>query len=164
MKQVMKITSFGVEKISVSTHALNNISFLKNISHKIGRQSLSVTINIKKIDDQYSIFSHNGKKKYEGLLLDFIYQIKDIVGEIVINDIDKDGTMNGINTEIVEIINHHISVPLIIIGGAGSINHVREVIEKNHIIGVGCASLFVFKGKNKAVLINYPKDQIFRNL
>ena len=62
-------------------------------------------------------------------MLDFIYQIKDIVGEIVINDIDKDGTMNGINTEIVQIINHHISVPLIIIGGAGSINHVREVIE-----------------------------------
>ena len=83
------------------------------------------------------------------------------VGEVVINSIDNDGMMKGYDLKLVEIIREVINLPLTVLGGAGTIQDIKQLINKHKIIGAAAGSLFVFKGKYKAVLINYPtRDEI----
>jgi cyclase len=77
-------------------------------------------------------------------------------GELVINSIDNDGLMQGYDTRLISKVRESISIPLTVLGGAGSVNHLRSVIDEFGTIGVAAGSLFVFKGIYKAVLINYP--------
>lgn len=85
-------------------------------------------------------------------------------GEIVIKSIDEDGMMKGYDMDIINKIRNVVSIPLTVLGGAGSLDDVGNVIQQHGIIGAAAGSLFVFKGKYKAVLINYPnrkeKEQI----
>ena len=81
------------------------------------------------------------------------------IGEIVINSIDNDGVMQGYNLPLIENIREKCSMPITVIGGAGSLDDIHEAINKYKTIGVAAGSLFVFKGTYKAVLINYPKPE-----
>ena len=87
-------------------------------------------------------------------------------GEIVINSIDNDGLMKGYDLVIVEKIRESINVPLTVLGGAGSLHDIGQLINKYGVIGAAAGSLFVFKGVYRAVLINYPnreeKDALIR--
>ena len=78
------------------------------------------------------------------------------IGEIVINSIDNDGMMQGYDYELVDKIKSIIKVPLTILGGAGSLEYIKKLFDQFGIIGASAGSLFVFKGKYRAVLINYP--------
>jgi len=80
-------------------------------------------------------------------------------GEIVINSIDNDGIMKGYDLALVEKIRESISVQLTILGGAGSLHDIGQVIKKYGVIGAAAGSLFVFKGVYRAVLINYPNRE-----
>jgi len=77
-------------------------------------------------------------------------------GEIIINSIDKDGVMEGYDQSLINRIRSMISIPLTVLGGASSLDDIGEVINQHGIIGMAAGSLFVFKGKFRAVLINYP--------
>ena len=87
-------------------------------------------------------------------------------GEIVINSIDQDGVMKGYDLNLIDKIAEVISIPLTVLGGAGTLSDIEKVIDKHGVIGVAAGSLFVFKGPYKAVLINYPtqkeKNTIFK--
>jgi cyclase len=158
-EQAKKIISLGVEKIALSNSALNNIKLCKEIGSIIGNQSVVVIIDVKKkkIFGGYDIYTHNGTKKSKWKLENFVQKLEEIgIGEIVINSIDNDGTMAGYDISLVEIIRKKCSMPLTILGGAGSLNDIKNLISKFKIIGASAGSLFVFKGKYRAVLINYP--------
>jgi cyclase len=87
-------------------------------------------------------------------------------GEIIINSIDQDGVMKGYDLNMIDKIAETVSIPLTVLGGAGSLSDIEKVIDKHGVIGVAAGSLFVFKGHYKAVLINYPtkveKNKIFK--
>jgi imidazole glycerol-phosphate synthase subunit HisF len=99
----------------------------------------------------------NGKEKSSFKLQSFIEKLNSIgVGEVVINSIDKDGTMTGYDLNLVQLVRDHTDFPMTVLGGVGSIEDIRTIIAKFKIIGAAAGSLFVFKGKYRAVLINYP--------
>ena len=77
-------------------------------------------------------------------------------GEILLNSIDRDGTMIGYDIELIEHIYQSIDVPITVLGGAGSLDDIKKLYERFGFVGAAAGSLFVFKGKFKAVLINYP--------
>ena len=77
----------------------------------------------------------------------------------MINSIDNDGTMQGYDTYLVENVRKKCSMPITVMGGAGTLNHIKKLISKFKIIGAAAGSLFVFKGKYRAVLISYPNRQ-----
>lgn len=77
-------------------------------------------------------------------------------GEIVINSIDKDGQMKGYDLDLIDKVREKITLPMTVLGGAGSLNDIEKIIDRHGVIGVAAGSLFVFKGPYKAVLINYP--------
>ncbi len=150
----------GIEKISISTSAINNIDFINQLSNKIGMQSVSVTLDYKKINNDYIIFTSNGKVNTQKNLFDFIEIIKDSIGELTINDIDRDGTMIGPDYNLIEKVYSQLKIPLVVMGGFGTIDEISLLFNKYNQIGAACGSLFVFKGKNRAVLINYPRKEI----
>ena len=91
---------------------------------------------------------------------DFIAKLEEIgIGEIVINSIDNDGLMQGYDLSLIENIRKKCSMPITALGGASSLQNIKDLIKKFKIIGAAAGSLFVFKGKYRAVLINYPNRQ-----
>lgn len=85
-------------------------------------------------------------------------------GEIVINSIDNDGVMKGYDLELIHKIKSQVTVPVTALGGAGSFDDITQLISREQIIGAGAGSLFVFKGKYRAVLISYPSNDEKKNL
>lgn len=162
VSQAQKIINLGAEKVALSSAAIKDITLLSKIGAVVGIQSVVVVLDVKKkgLFGGYEIYIHNGKKATGIKLKDFLSKLNRIgVGEIVINSIDKDGKMEGFDLSLIEVVREATEVPITILGGAGSLEDIRNVISKYKIIGVSAGSLFVFRGKYKAVLINYPGKQ-----
>jgi len=156
--QVKKIFSLGVEKIAISSIAIKNPQIISEFSSMVGSQSVVVILDIKKnIFGKYQIYINNGNILININLEEFISNLENLgAGEIVLNSIDNDGTMNGYDFNLVTQIRKITTLPITILGGAGSIEDIGALIKKFGIIGSAAGSLFVFKGIYKAVLINYP--------
>jgi imidazole glycerol-phosphate synthase subunit HisF len=157
-EQAQKIFTLGVEKIAISSIVIENPEIITEIANVVGNQSVVVVLDVKKkLFGGYEIHTHNGTKKTGIDPLKFVEKIEKLgAGEIVINSIDNDGSMKGFDLKLIDLVRNKISLPLTVLGGAGSMNDIGEVISKHGIIGVAAGSQFVFKGKYRAVLINYP--------
>jgi cyclase len=164
VEQAKKIIELGAEKLAISSSAINNPDLIKAIGIAVGVQSVVVVIDVRKRNllsgGGYEIYTHNGKIKAKIKLKDFINQLNEIgVGEIVINSIDNDGCMKGYDLTLISMIRDLTNFPITALGGAGTLEDIKDLISKFKIIGVSAGSLFVFKGKYKAVLINYPNRE-----
>jgi len=157
-EQADKIFSLGIEKISISAAAIENPGLVNEISSMVGSQSVVVVLDIKKnLFGRYEIVTHNATIKTKNKLEDTINDlIERGIGELVINSVDNDGVMKGYDFSLLDRVYGASSVPLTVLGGAGSVSDIYSVIERYKIVGVAAGSLFVFKGKFKAVLIDYP--------
>jgi cyclase len=169
--QFEKIISLGVEKVAVSAAAVETPKLISGAASRIGSQSVVVVIDIKKTGllRRYEVVTHNGTFRTGLNPVDFARCVADLgAGEIIVNSVDCDGEMKGYDLELVEIIRQAIKLPLTVLGGAGSLGDIKELINRYSIIGAAAGSLFVFKGKYRAVLINYPnsaeKEDLFRQL
>lgn len=166
--QAQKIFGLGIEKIALSSAVIQNPHLVTLIANRVGSQSVIVVLDVKKrLLGGYEIYIHNGKKSTGINPVKFVKELEQFgAGEIIINSIDQDGVMNGYDFNLIEIIVESVSIPLTVLGGAGSLNDIEKVIDKYGLIGVAAGSLFVFKGPYKAVLINYPsqiqKNKIFK--
>ncbi len=170
VEQAQKIFSLGVEKIALSSAVIQTPNLVTQIANRVGSQSVIVVLDIKKkLLGGYEIYTHNGKKSTGINPIKFAKELEALgAGEIIINSIDQDGVMKGYDLNLIDKIAETISIPLTVLGGAGSLADIEKVIEKNGVIGVAAGSLFVFKGPYKAVLINYPnheeKNNLFKSL
>jgi cyclase len=172
-EQASRIIDMGVEKVSISAAAVSNPSLLTDIARAIGRQSVVAVIDVRKraglLSKGYEVCTHNGRQnhKVDPLVLAKTFQDAG-AGEIVINSVDRDGTMAGYDLALALQVRHVIRVPLTVLGGAGSLEDIGALIRECGVVGAAAGSLFVFKGKYRAVLINYPslsqKDQLFAEL
>jgi cyclase len=161
IEQAKRIIELGAEKVALSTAAIKNPKLLAEIGFAVGTQSVVVVIDVKKkgilSGGGYDVYIKNGKEKTGIKLKEFIQELNKIgIGEIVINSIDKDGTMSGYDLSLISIVRELTDFPMTVLGGAGSLEEIKSLIQKFKIIGVAAGSLFVFKGKYRAVLINYP--------
>ena len=160
-EQADRIINLGVEKVAISSAAFDDPDLITRISKRVGRQSVVVVIDVKKtLLGGYAAYIHNGKKKTKANPFEFakLAEAKG-AGELVVNSIDRDGTMSGYDLKLISKMRDAIDLPMTCLGGAGSLNDIQEVINEHKVIGVAAGSLFVFKGKYRAVLINYPSKQ-----
>ena len=157
-EQAQRIFALGVEKVAISAAAISDPSLITKIAEQVGSQSVVIVLDIKKkLLGGYEVYTHNGKKPTGKNPVEFARECEVLgAGEIVINSIDNDGVMNGYDVSLVEKVRKAITLPLTVLGGAGSLQHIGQLINKFGIIGAAAGSLFVFKGIYKAVLINYP--------
>lgn len=159
VEQVKRILGLGVEKVAISSAAMTNSDIIKVISEQVGSQSVVVVIDAKKklFSKSYDCYINNGKVKVNYSASEFAKIAQDMgAGEIMINSIDNDGEMQGYDMALISSLNSVLRIPLTVLGGAGSLEHLIEIRKNEGIVGLAAGSLFVFKGKYRAVLINYP--------
>lgn len=163
VEQAKKIVALGVEKVAISSAAVENPKIIEKIANEIGRQSVVVILDIKKkrLMRTFEVWTHNATKNSKRSVQDLIEQVQSLgAGEVVLNFIDRDGSMDGYDIDVIEEIKRISRVPLTAIGGAGSLSDMGDVVEKCGLVGLAAGSLFVFKGPYKAVLISYPSDNL----
>jgi imidazole glycerol-phosphate synthase subunit HisF len=159
VEEAKKIINLGAEKVALSSAAIENFTIIFQIGQAVGIQSVVVVLDVKKKDllGDYEIFIHNGKKATGIKVKEFVQRLDKIgVGEIVINSIDRDGKMDGYDFSLIDMVRELTEVPITVLGGAGSIDDIKAAISRYKVIGAAAGSLFVFKGKYRAVLISYP--------
>jgi len=160
LEQAKKIIGLGVEKLAISSAALNDSKIINEIVNEVGSQSVSVVLDVrKKLFGDYEVYTHNGKKRLKTNPFDLIPEIENLgAGEIIVNSIDQDGKMKGYDLNLAKRIRETVNIQLSILGGAGNLDDIRDLIKECGIIGAIAGSLFIYKGRLKAVLINYPSS------
>lgn len=160
----INIISLGFEKIMLSSAALFNQSLLEGIAKAIGKQSIVVVLDYKMagIIKRPYVFTHNGKRNTKKTLSEVINWLKETesVGEIVVNSIENDGTGRGYDLKTLKTVNENWGGPLIALGGCGSYEDINNLTRDFPMVAAGAASTFVFKGKYRAVLINYLERKL----
>lgn len=156
---VERIISLGVEKVAMSSSAINNLELVAQAAKVVGRQSIVVVMDVKLSgkSGRYELWTHNGRRPTGLCAVEFAKKAEHFdAGEVVINAIDRDGTMKGYDIDLISKVRESISMPITVLGGAGSLKDISALIQSFGIIGAAAGSLFVFKGIYRAVLINYP--------
>lgn len=163
-EQAARIVDMGVEKVAVSAAAIANPSLITEMAAAVGKQSVVVVLDVRKrtglFAKGYEVCTHNGKTVHKLDPFVLAKQLQDAgAGEVVINSVDRDGFMQGYDLGLAAQFKQAMKVPVTFMGGAGSLDHLGELISSLGVVGVAAGSLFVFKGKYRAVLINYPTPE-----
>ena len=158
MEQAQRLFNSGIEKICLQTSVLDDLSLVKNLSDKWGSSSILVSVDVKRnwLGQPKLYSAATGKtldKKWQDYMLD---AVKAGAGEIVLNAVDKDGTMKGMDIELIKEAAKILSVPLVAVGGAGSLADIKAAVDAG-ANAVSAGAFFVFQGPHRAVLITYPK-------
>jgi cyclase len=163
LDKAKKIFDLGVEKVILNSAAINNPELISKIVGIYGSQAVVVSIDVKLsyLRNKYSIFSHSGKRRTKLDLLSWVQRCESLgAGEILLNSIDRDGTWEGYDLDLFNIIQKQINIPLIGCGGAKDIDNVAKLIKETRCSGAGVGSMVVFQKKDKGVLINFPNPKI----
>ncbi len=167
--QAKRIISLGVEKVAISSAAVEHPELITQIADEIGRQSVVVVLDVKKrlFSKDYDVFTKNARTNTKRSVFDLAAEAQKLgAGELIINSIDLDGEMKGYDLALAERIRQNVKIPITILGGAGALSDIEALIRACGVIGAAAGSLFVFKGVYKAVLINYPtltqRDELIR--
>jgi len=159
IKQIEHLLSFGIEKISLNSILFEDKNFhiFQDAIKFFGSQSISICVDIKKIDGKYYSCNKNFEKQ-----IDLENHLRNLQlynpGEIIIHSIDREGHMNGYDETLIDSIIKYIEVPLTILGGASSIDDIIKLSKNYKISGYSCGSIFCFKQKRGTVLLNYFKN------
>lgn len=159
--QAKRIIGLGVEKIAVSSAAVDNPQIVSQIAKEIGSQSVVVVFDVRKgqTPNDYQVWTYNGQKNTAKSLADVVGQAEAMgAGEILVNSIEDDGVMKGYDLALARIVRESTRLPMTMLGGAGSLADIAKLIQSCGVIGAAAGSLFVFKGARRAVLINYPSQ------
>lgn len=165
--QVQRLVSLGVEKVAMSAAAISRPDLISEAATQVGSQSVVVVLDVRRAGDRWEVFTHNGSRATKLDPVQFAAKVESLgAGEVVVNSIDRDGVMKGYDLDLVARVRDAVRLPLTILGGAGSLKDVGDLIRRFGLIGAAAGSLFVFKGVYKAVLITYPsradKDELCR--
>lgn len=158
MKDVRELFCAGVEKVVVNTYAVENPEFLSEIVKEYGAQAVVVSIDAKKEKNgKYQVYTEGGTKPTGLDPVSWAMEVEKFgAGEIIINSIDRDGTMAGYDIELVKSVADAVQIPVVACGGAGSVKDLEKAIKKGHASAAGAGAMFVFYGERRAVLINFP--------
>ncbi len=134
----------GADKVSINSSALANPQLIREGAKKFGSQCIVVSIDAKRIaPDTWRVFSHGGRKDTGLDALEWAKQAVALgAGEIVLNSIDGDGTKKGFDLVITRRVSESVGVPVVASGGAGSLEHMAEVLIEGHADAVLAASIF----------------------
>ena len=166
VKDIKEVVAAGVEKVSLNTIAVQDPEFVRTASKAFGSSTIVVCIDYRKnVFGKAAVTFMAGQNRSKYTPLNFARLMEEMgAGEIVLNSIDRDGTLSGYDLDLLSEITAAVSIPVIALGGAGNIQHFEQAIAKSRVSAVAAGSMFVFKGVHKAVLINYPSVSSLNDL
>jgi len=143
--QVKRLLEAGADKITINSAAYTNKNLIEKIANRFGSQCVVGSIDYRKKDGKFICFSHSGNIKTEEEAIDWAKNLEDMgAGEIIINSIEKDGTMEGYDLEVINKITSIVNVPVIASGGAGGFQDMYKAIYESKASAVAAASIFHF--------------------
>jgi len=166
LDQARNIFSIGFEKIVLNTAAHLNKDLITEIAEIYGNQAVIVSIDVKKnLWGKYEVWSHAGKKNIRKNPVDWAVEVEGLgAGEILLTSIDNEGTWSGFDINLVKKVTDAVSIPVIAQGGAGTIDHIAEVVKKGGASAAGIGSMVVYQQKNMGVLVNFPDKTQLENI
>lgn len=164
--QIRSILRVGVEKVILNQAVLSNPSFVTEACKYFGSSTIVGAIDVKRdFWGKLWVYDHVKKKITNHDPVAYSKKLEMLgVGEIFINDVDRDGTFKGLDIESIANINRSISTPLIACGGASDLNDIKNLIMEANVSGVAAGSLFVYQGPHRAVLVSYPSRKQIKDI
>lgn len=158
-EEAKKIFKIGYEKIVFSSALNTNPDLICKCVNYAGSQSVVASIDIKKSGNNYCVYINSGTKKVSNNLLEYINKVVKLgVGEVIINSIDREGCIKGYDIDLIKYLSSILNIPLVVLGGARNENDLYLALESG-ANAAAASSMFMFYGKNKAVLISYNIDE-----
>jgi len=161
--EIKSLITCGVEKVVLNTSAYKNPTLIGEAAKWVGSQSVVVSIDVKKnMWGKYKVYIQNGSKAIDTDLIAYAKQMESTgAGEIFLNSIDRDGTFEGYDEELIQQVAHAVQIPVVAIGGAGGVDDFTKAVNKG-ASAVAAESIFVFQRPHRAVLISYPSQEVLR--
>ncbi len=160
VEEIKVILKAGVEKVSLNVSNFNNINLLREGAEKFGSSAMVASIDVKtNLFGKHYVYNHSEKKLTNHTPAEFAAHLaKNGAGEILLNSVDRDSQMEGYDTGLIKSVSQAVNVPLIVCGGAGKIIDFKNALDAG-ASALAAGSMFVFQGKHRAVLINYPTQK-----
>ncbi len=166
LEVIKRLLKLGAEKVAIDTGAFRQPSFIKQAAEMFGSQSIVVALDVKRdLFGRYHVRPGNVAPDRSVNPVEYAQSMQEMgAGELFVNSIDRDGMMNGYDLELIRSIVNAVDVPTIACGGAGSVEHIYDLIDKTGAAAAAAGSLFVYYGREKGILINYPKKEQLKRL
>jgi imidazole glycerol-phosphate synthase subunit HisF len=165
LEQIRAIIGAGAEKVVINSKAAFEPDFIRSASEMFGSSTIVVCIDVKKkFPGKEKTWILNGSKSTKEDPVEFAKHMEELgAGEIIIQSIERDGKMQGYDLPLLRKISENVRIPVIALGGAGNIEHMKKAYDEAYVNGLAAGSMFVYHGSRNAVLINYPeKSEIVR--
>jgi len=162
IQSIERIFSLGAEKVALNTAAAKNPAFVSEAARRFGSQSIIGSIDVRTtLLGKYEVVTRCGTENLKMSPVAYARHLESSgVGEIFLNSIDRDGTMKGYDLDLVRQVAAAVCIPVVAVGGAGSVDDMVAAIRQSGASAAGAGSLFVFQGKHRAVLITYPEREL----
>jgi imidazole glycerol-phosphate synthase subunit HisF len=166
LEQARQLFSLGVEKIIINSYAIENPSFIRNLADMVGSQSVVVSIDVKKnFFGKYETYALSGTAKTPWDPISWAQEAeRSGAGEIILNSIDQDGTMKGYDIPLIKNVSDSVNIPVVACGGAGTVKDFSTAVHEGGASAIAAGSMFVYYGKYRAVLINFPDDEELKSV
>ena len=166
IQDIRSVLRAGAEKVVINTFAVEDPSFIRTAADEFGSSTITVCIDVKKkIFGKQQVYIYGGSKSTSLDPVSFAIMMGEMgAGELIINSIDRDGSMEGYDIELIKTVSDSVTIPVVALGGAGKVEDLNEAVQNGHASAVAAGSMFVFHGPRRAVLINYPQPEELKNI
>jgi cyclase len=166
MDQAKAVFDIGFEKVSINTSAFDNPILISQIANHFGSQALIVSIDVTKgWFGKYTVRTNGWRSKTKYDPVKWAKEVEAMgAGEILLTLIDREGTWVGFDIDLVRQVADAVSIPVVAHGGAGKVEHIREVVKNAHASAVALGSMVVFQKKGMGVLVNFPSQAVLSEI
>lgn len=160
VEQTHELLAIGYEKVVINTALVTNPGLVCKAAKLFGRQSIVASIDAKLISGQYRCVIADGQDVINVSPVELAKKAENLgAGEIIINSIDRDGTMEGYDLNLIRRVTSTVKIPVTAIGGAGGIADLKKALDEGHAHAAAGGSMFVYYGRLQAVLITSPSEE-----
>lgn len=166
IQEIEYLFNLGIEKIILNSNACSNPKLVAEAINIFGSQSIVVSMDVRKnwLTKKQIVYTLNGEHNTKINPLEYAKRMEEFgVGELIVNSIDQDGTMEGYDYNLIKTISEAVKIPIVALGGAGSIEDLKKAKDSG-ASALGAGSLFVYQKPHRAVLITYPSQKELGNL
>jgi cyclase len=156
---IRQLIQAGAERVVIGSEAVARPEFIREATEEFGSSSITVCMDVKK---QFlrgpRVHTVNGSRPSGYSPVEFARHMADMgAGELIVQSIALDGTMKGYDVPLVKSIAEAVAIPVVALGGAGELAHMKQAYTEGFANGLAAGSMFVYHGKKRGVLINYPE-------
>jgi cyclase len=166
LSTIRQLIEAGAEKIIIGSAAIENPSFVAAACTAFGSSTITVCLDVKQsFFGKHYIATQNGQIAHPVDVVKTAIDMEKMgVGELILQSIQSDGTMKGYDIKTLQEIDQAVSIPIVALGGAGTMTDIQTLRQQTTISAFAASSLFVYHGKNKGFLIHYPSAQVRKEL